>query len=445
MKKLIPYIIVILIAVLCAISIIYASDLRSSGGATGSGDMTKAVYDPQGKNGDAFLRSNQTGSQSNNTITGLGTMSTATAADYSTTSVANGLYTGIAHSGYTTTAHGGIVASTDGRLTDARTPTTHDNTKHSASYTTASDVATQITTSINAKIGTITLGKWCTELNSKVTCTADAPAGTGDVVGPASSTADAIVLFNGTGGKTIKDSTKKIGTITTGKWCSSADGITIDCTENAPGGGTPITGPGTSVDNELVLFSSTTGSVLKRASSTGTVSMTAGVLSTTTGTGGLHISNGGVPSASPTPRRVWATADQTFSSTTAAASTYITFPVAIGSYTISCFLPTTDTTTSAARYAWALPATSTISFYMTRRAASATALTAPDNITAQWASTCTGCTASITTAIAQTTPNRLDGYFTVTAAGTATLYIADSTNAQANVLKKGAWCDYVQH
>lgn len=35
-------------------------------------------------------------------------------------------------------------------------------------------------------------------------------AGTGDVVGPASATADALVLFNGTGGKTIKDSTYTI-------------------------------------------------------------------------------------------------------------------------------------------------------------------------------------------------------------------------------------------
>lgn len=41
------------------------------------------------------------------------------------------------------------------------------------------------------------------------------PTGTGDVVGPASATADAIVLFNGTTGKLVKDSTKAVpsGTI----------------------------------------------------------------------------------------------------------------------------------------------------------------------------------------------------------------------------------------
>ena len=35
------------------------------------------------------------------------------------------------HTGLTTTAHGGIVGSGDSRLSDARTPVSHDNTKHS--------------------------------------------------------------------------------------------------------------------------------------------------------------------------------------------------------------------------------------------------------------------------------------------------------------------------
>lgn len=45
------------------------------------------------------------------------------------------------HAGLSTAAHGGIVASNDSRLTDARTPTTHGNDKHSSTYITAADVA----------------------------------------------------------------------------------------------------------------------------------------------------------------------------------------------------------------------------------------------------------------------------------------------------------------
>lgn len=40
---------------------------------TGGGDMSKAVYDPQNINADAFARANHTGTQSYTTITGLGT------------------------------------------------------------------------------------------------------------------------------------------------------------------------------------------------------------------------------------------------------------------------------------------------------------------------------------------------------------------------------------
>ncbi len=42
------------------------------------------------------------------------------------------------HGNLTTTAHGGVCASNDSRLSDARTPTAHDNTYHSATYITQS-------------------------------------------------------------------------------------------------------------------------------------------------------------------------------------------------------------------------------------------------------------------------------------------------------------------
>lgn len=43
----------------------------------GAGDMTKAVYDPQGIEADAFDRANQTGTQPASTVTGLATVATS--------------------------------------------------------------------------------------------------------------------------------------------------------------------------------------------------------------------------------------------------------------------------------------------------------------------------------------------------------------------------------
>lgn len=50
----------------------------------GVGDMLKVVYDPQGKNADAFARANQTGTQSYTTITGLGDIVTHNVAEFAT-------------------------------------------------------------------------------------------------------------------------------------------------------------------------------------------------------------------------------------------------------------------------------------------------------------------------------------------------------------------------
>lgn len=46
------------------------------GGSLGTGDMTKAIYDPQTIAGDVFARANHTGTQPSSTITGLGTAAT---------------------------------------------------------------------------------------------------------------------------------------------------------------------------------------------------------------------------------------------------------------------------------------------------------------------------------------------------------------------------------
>lgn len=60
------------------------------------------------------------------------------------------------HKAETTQAHGGIVSSTDSRLSDARTPLSHGNEKHSANYITAAQAPVQ---SVAGKTGTVTLSK----------------------------------------------------------------------------------------------------------------------------------------------------------------------------------------------------------------------------------------------------------------------------------------------
>jgi hypothetical protein len=78
--------------------------------------------------------------------------------------------------------------------------------------------------------------------------------GTGDVVGPASATSGRVAVYNGTTGKLIQDGTK----------------LEADL----------VTGPASAVDSEIALFNSTTGKIVKRASGTGYVKVSSGVLQT---------------------------------------------------------------------------------------------------------------------------------------------------------------------
>lgn len=72
----------------------------------------------------------------------------------------------------------------------------------------------------------------------------------------------------------------KIGTITADKWCvANASGTALDCTTAAPAGSGDVTGPASSVDSEVALFSGTGGKTIKRASGTGIASLVSGVLS----------------------------------------------------------------------------------------------------------------------------------------------------------------------
>jgi hypothetical protein len=98
---------------------------------------------------------------------------------------------------------GQVVLGNDSRLTDARTPTTHTHT--ASAITDFAEVARDtIGTALVAGTGiTVTVD----DPNDTITIAATGGGGTGDVTGQASSVDSEIALFSGTGGKTIKRAT----------------------------------------------------------------------------------------------------------------------------------------------------------------------------------------------------------------------------------------------
>jgi len=86
----------------------------------------------------------------------------------------------------------------------------------------------------------------------------DLVVGAGGVSGPVSSTDTAVALWNGTGGDTLKDSSiieSELETLTDG---SNADSLHV----HSYGDG-DVSGPGSSVDNRIVLFDGGTGKLIK--------------------------------------------------------------------------------------------------------------------------------------------------------------------------------------
>lgn len=91
---------------------------------------------------------------------------------------------------------------------------------------------------------------------------------------------------NAAGGGTLDAAAIAAGTVATARLGSgTADNTTFlrgDQTWATPSGSGDVTGPSSSVDSEIALFSSTTGKVIKRASTTGILKGTSGVLSAAT-------------------------------------------------------------------------------------------------------------------------------------------------------------------
>jgi hypothetical protein len=132
------------------------------------------------------------------------------------------------------------------------------------------------------------------------------PAGGGDVVGPVSSVDSEIVLYDSTTGKLIKRATGTgIVKATSGVYSTGTVSLTSEVSGNlpvtnlnsgtgasastywrgdgtwsSPSGSGDVVGPASSVDSEIVLFDSTTGKLIKRATGTGPVKATSGVYST---------------------------------------------------------------------------------------------------------------------------------------------------------------------
>lgn len=136
-----------------------------------------------------------------------------------------------------------------------------------------------------------------------------APAGSGDVVGPASAVDDRLATFDGTTGKLIQDggstitdvvtaavaaassailpvnlATEVTGNLPVGNLAggAGASGATFwrgDGTWAAPVGGGDVVGPASSVDGEVALFDGVSGTLLKRATGTGVAKLASGVLS----------------------------------------------------------------------------------------------------------------------------------------------------------------------
>jgi hypothetical protein len=162
-----------------------------------------------------------------------------------------------------------------------------------------------------------------------------------------------------------------------------------------------------------------------------------------TTTQALHGNASGQPSWANTSNVVFITTDRSTTSTTAATTTDLTWAIAANaSQTFNCNFATINTATSLTRFAVAGPTSmTTVSCEFNYHSISLTTMPSAA-LQAQWATTCTNCTPSVTASVLTTV---LPMRFTCTVlngstAGSITIYFASSTSGQTNTIKKGSAC-----
>lgn len=138
-------------------------------------------------------------------------------------------------------------------------------------------------------------------------------------------------------------------------------------------------------------------------------------------------------------------ADETHSSSTANGVTGLSFTQATSTkYMLDCNLLLTNTATSATRLAVSTGNSGdTVNCGFQHVTTSLTAAVFANEPTARWASTCTGCTTSVTSSVSATTQYAHLLCSIVTAGtGTIQVFAGASTNGQINVVKGGSHCTW---
>jgi hypothetical protein len=374
-----------------------------------------------------------------------------------------------AHISATTAAHGGIVASSDARLTDARTPTTHDNSKHSATYVTATEIATHaaLTTGVHGAGANSLVYSNDSRLTDSRTPTAHNQ--TASTISDFSTAVAALITDKAaTGAVGSSGLTQNTGKLL-GRNTASAgaiEEITLGTnlsfsgtTLNAAGGsGAPTTSQywvgaaDVALSNEKDL-SGFTGLVLNTAgtpTSKATNTCTNQFPRSDTASGVwtcASIAATDLPAMNKmTMTRLTATWASSATINTlgiiGTAGVPMTSPTygAGAPFSFHCAISTTRaSTTNGPRYGVTTSATVTRVSFIASRGATATTR-AFDDVIALTSGTCTtGCTAAQTTAVAQVMTDLIDGTGIMNASGTISLQMAPSA-AAANTAQIGSYC-----
>jgi hypothetical protein len=334
------------------------------------------------------------------------------------------------HAGQTTGVHGAgansFIYSNDSRLTDARTPTAHNQAESTITFT---DIATGNSSTISHGY----LQKFpfpATGAFFRDDGTWQAIAGGGDML-KSNNLSDVLNVV------TARNN------ILPSKTGNALEVLRVNAGETDyelvpfPQSGN-VVGPASATSGAIAIYSNTTGTLITQMTGTGLPIVQNTVASYLTGTGLVRVDNG-IPSVEIRALTVSA-ATQTFTSTTAASSdTHYFSALANKFYSFDCsFVMTAGTTTSGPRFAIAAPASTTLTA-QTHKPSSATAITHAA-IPGQWASTCTNCDATMTTAMTTTNMYQLSGIAQPISSGTLSIYVGATVNATNQAVKPGSMC-----